>query len=987
MRIGTWNIRTLAIPGGCDVLAKELSRYNLDIVVLQETKWPYAGKINTKEYVIYYSGTDNGRYYGGVGYAVKKAISESVIGFTPINERMCNIRLSGRFQNISLISIYAPTEDAEEEEKDAFYGILEEEVNKLPQYDIKIVIGDANAKVGREEIWTEVAGKESLHESTNENGLRLLTFASSANMKICSTMFPRKQIHKATWASPDGKTNNQIYHVLIDNRHFSSVTNVRTIRGAEFGTDHYLVLISLRQRINVNKKKAARKEQMDTEKIKVPEVQREFTIKLTNRFQILEDESIIGTQIAEPNMIEEKWKKLQMVVNDTVKEVCGQKKKMKKNPWFTDECQAAVDKRREVKHKWLESRREENEGQESRELRAEYGEANRNTRLILRRCKRDFLSGKLTKAESDRTTNNTRDLYRTIRFFKTGFSARNYGIKDKNGNLVLDKESGTKVWKDYFEELLNCDLSENRNVEENVNYQHVQPQVLPPSEQDVEEAVKQLKCNKAPGEDGITSDIIKGGGQILVKEIHKLIASAWEKEIVPEEWKEALIIPLHKKGDKQLCSNYRGISLLNTVYKIFSKILLSRLNPYTESIIEEQQTGFMKGRSTIDQVFLLKQVVSKYWEFNKSFCGIFIDFKKAYDSIDRDALFKKMEKHGIPDKLIRLARVCISDSKAKVRVDGEISANFLINTGVRQGDGISPTLFNIAIEGALQKIKNLKRGVKLGIDLNILAFADDVVILSERMGDLSMLAEIFIEECRTVGLELNEEKTKIINFGRNANNRNVEVKIANYSIGCTDSFKYLGVTVNSSNLEDVEIQTKLVNANKCFGACHTLLSSRLLSKCTKIRIYKTIIQPVLMYGSETWILTKRNESRLIVFENKVLRKIFGPINDEGVWRIRKNRELRTLYQDPDIIALIKSNRISWLGHVLRRDEGTRLKEIYQAVPAGRRPLGRPKIRWDDQVREDVTKCGGTADLAEDREAWKRLIYEAKNRLRFVTPQQ
>ncbi|RZF39675.1 hypothetical protein LSTR_LSTR001196 [Laodelphax striatellus] len=180
-----------------------------------------------------------------------------------------------------------------------------------------------------------------------------------------------------------------------------------------------------------------------------------------------------------------------------------------------------------------------------------------------------------------------------------------------------------------------------------------------------------------------------------------------------------------------------------------------------------------------------------------------------------------------------------------------------------------------------------------------------------------------------------------------------------------------------SNYRDLEIQCKLANANKSLGACTKILSSKLLSRCTKLRLYKTIIQPVLLYGSETWVLSKRNEGRLVIFERKVLRKIFGPVCEDGVWRIRKNRELRALYQEPDIIALIKAKRISWLGHVLRREEGTRLKEVCKAVPAGRRPLGRPKLRWLDQVGRDVVRCGGTIGMAEDREEWRRLVYEAK----------
>ena len=122
----------------------------MDVVALQETRWPREGRINTKNYFIYYSGCEDNRYYGGVGFAINKKILDAVIHFEPINERMCNIRLRGKFYNISLVSIYAPTEESEDEEKDQFYDLLEETVGKLPSYDLKIILGDANAKVGRE---------------------------------------------------------------------------------------------------------------------------------------------------------------------------------------------------------------------------------------------------------------------------------------------------------------------------------------------------------------------------------------------------------------------------------------------------------------------------------------------------------------------------------------------------------------------------------------------------------------------------------------------------------------------------------------------------------------------------------------------------------------------------------------------------------------------------------------------------------------------
>lgn len=203
-----------------------------------------------------------------------------------------------------------------------------------------------------------------------------------------------------------------------------------------------------------------------------------------------------------------------------------------------------------------------------------------------------------------------------------------------------------------------------------------------------------------------------------------LIIDIWETENIPDEWKEALIVPIFKKGDKHNCNNYRGISLLSTSYKVLSKIILKRIETYTDSLIEEHQSGFIKGRSTTDQLFIVKETIAKYWEFNKECYLLFIDFSKAYDSLNRSEIWYKMEKFGIPRKLIRLVKMTVTGSKCKVLVDGDLSTPFEVDTGVRQGDGLSPTIFNIALEETLEKVHRTEGGVTIGKKINILAFAD-----------------------------------------------------------------------------------------------------------------------------------------------------------------------------------------------------------------------------------------------------------------------
>ena len=121
---------------------------------------------------------------------------------------------------------------------------------------------------------------------------------------------------------------------------------------------------------------------------------------------------------------------------------------------------------------------------------------------------------------------------------------------------------------------------------------------------------------------------------------------------MPQEWKESIIVPIHKKGDRMDCNNYRGISLLSTSYKILSNILLSRMTPYANEIIRDYQCGFRSNRSIVDHIFSNRQVLEKKWKYNKDICQLFIDFEKAYDSIKRESLYDILIKCVVPKKLV-----------------------------------------------------------------------------------------------------------------------------------------------------------------------------------------------------------------------------------------------------------------------------------------------------------------------------------------------
>lgn len=190
--------------------------------------------------------------------------------FAAVSDRICYIRIAGRLFDLVNINCYAPTEDKNDDIKDIFYEKLEAVYDSLPIHCVKMVVGDFNSKVGRENSFRPTIGPDSLHNISNNKGTRLINFASSKNLIVSSTYFPRKAIHKHTWKSPDGRTQNQIDHILINKRHGSCIHKVRSYRGADADTDHYLLYAKFILRLSVKCKMASKKarERFNVQKLK-----------------------------------------------------------------------------------------------------------------------------------------------------------------------------------------------------------------------------------------------------------------------------------------------------------------------------------------------------------------------------------------------------------------------------------------------------------------------------------------------------------------------------------------------------------------------------------------------------------------------------------------------------------------------------------------------------------------------------------------------
>lgn len=964
---GTWNVRTLNRTGALRSLLSVLQQYNVAITALQETRWTHSGIMDLKTHTVLSSGSSNERREFGVAFIIEKKMKPLILDFKPVCNRICTLRIKTRLQNISLINAHAPTEDKTDDEKEEFYQNLANTIRVIPSNDIKIVLGDMNAKIGKEEELLGVIGKHSLHNVTNDNGSRLVDLASSNAMVVSSTMFPHKDIHKMTWHSPDGVTNNQIDHVLIERRGATSILDVRTMRGACCGSDHYLVKVKYRARITTKQRRRQRQPKYDIDKLRLEERRDAYQNVVVQNLREREEEL--------PN-INDKWERIKNSIKGAAEDTLGWAPSQPRNDWFDQDCRSAIEERNQSHREYTE--------RPTRARMEVFKIKRRAADKLCRKKKREYLNRRILQLQQDFEEGRIRQAYKGIRQVSNKFQPSTDICRDMHGNLLADPDRIKERWREYFQNLLNPTPTVN---EDPLMEAFIIPQddiiIEPPSLDEVHDAVKMQKSNKSPGIDGITAELLKEGGQQLLSSLHELICNIWEEETIPDDWKKAIICPIYKKGDKLTCKNYRGISLLSTSYKTFTTLVKQKLEPIAESLIGEYQAGFRKNRSTSDQLLALKQILEKTWERGVDIYQIFVDFQQAYDSIIRERLYQILSELGVPSKLVRLIKCATNNSLAKVKIQNAVTDEFEVRQGLRQGDGLAPMLFNLALEWVIRKT-SVQRSVSIAThSVQLLGYADDVNIVGR-----SLLAakEAYVElkeAAKDIGLNINEEKTKVMQqsrAGRLRMGRNITIDEHNLEV--VDKAVYLGSTITKRNEEKEEVTRRILLANRAFYAQKQILNSRFGHRKTKLLLYKTVIRPVLCYGSETWTMTQDIEERVNRFERKVLRCILGPTREDGIWRRRYNSELYEIFDDPELSTYIKINRLRLAGHVIRMDDNRIPKRLMLAEISGNRPVGRPRRRWMDSVTadaEELLNVRNWRQAARERQPWKNALEEAKAR--------
>lgn len=961
--IATWNVRGTFEEGAIKRLTNELKKYKVDVVALQETKQKGNDISDINGYTFFKSGGADRRL--GSGFMVSDKIRAAVVNFQPISDRISCLRLKGKYQNISLVNIHAPTEKKQLEVKEQFYETVDKIYEKIPKYDLKIVLGDCNAEVGREIAYQPTIGKYSLHEESNENGRLLVDFAMSRDMKIKSTHYQHKEIHKGTWMSPDGNTINQIDHVLIENRGEACIKDVRSYRGPDMDSDHFLVGVKLQQIIPTNKitKKINRK-RFKKLNLQDKPTQEKYKEIMNNMLQI-EKEHL---------SIEERLKEIHESIEKVVNEI-GSNQKNIRQEWYDIECEYEVKEKEKARQLMLQSGTAEN--------KRKYEDQRRKCKALCREKKRKHKLKMLEELEEKYKNKEIRNFYQGTKRVKRGHQPRTSMCKDKQGNLIGDTQKIKERWAEYFEELLNIQRGNGNASDNGPLHDENEDNEQAPENEEIEKVIQQLKNNRCAGADEIQAEMVKHGGKNLQNMLCKLIQEIWRKEEMPREWKEAIICPLFKKGEKENCENYRGIALLSVLYKILATCIKNKLVNHAENKLGEYQSGFRRGRSVVDQIYTLKEIQATSYQHKLQTHLLFIDFKQAYDSIEREQLYRALNNLQIPRKLIRLIRMTLQDTINMVKVNGELSRKFIVRSGLRQGDPLSAVLFNLALESTIRTSGINRQSTLYHHWHQCVAFADDLTILTRTKEELRNVTKKIVLAAREMGLKINESKTKYMVWSDNQYEQGGQLTVKvdqnkEYRFKEVETFTYLGTVMTRRPGSEEEIKARISAGSKSAFALKSVISGNMFSRAVKLRIYKTIIRPVVMYGSEVWTLKKREQIMLGVWERKILRKIFGGKKVDGIWERRTNKELQEMYSEADIIGVVKAQRIRWLGHLIRMGRERVPNKIWTADVGGRRRQGRPRSQWKTEVQEDLNRLHiqNWREKATNRKEWALVARQA-----------
>ena len=418
------------------------------------------------------------------------------------------------------------------------------------------------------------------------------------------------------------------------------------------------------------------------------------------------------------------------------------------------------------------------------------------------------------------------------------------------------------TWRSHFYALLNRHFKPNPNVETNIdNFLANNKNVFNSlnykiTQKEISESISDLKSKKAPGADGILNEMLKTAHPFITKQLELLFNAIFTSSVFPDIWRIQILNPLHKKGDIYQPENYRGIAIGSCLSKLFLSILHGRLVKFadTNKLIPIHQIGYRKGSRTTDHILTLKSIIDKFINQlpRRYLFACFVDFKSAFDTVWRKALFFKLLKYDIGGNFLSIIQNMYSDVQYRVKIDNLLSPPIESCVGVKQGCVLSPLLFNLYLSDFPQIFDDSCDPVSINqFKLNCLMFADDVVLLSETASGLQNCINQMSNYCSMWQLSVNISKTKVVIFNKGGHRiSRFTFSLHDETIEIAQSYTYLGIVFASSGSFKQACNALTDKAKKAFFKLRMLNPHK--NAILTIKLFQMLIMPIVTYGSEVW---------------------------------------------------------------------------------------------------------------------------------------
>lgn len=954
--LATFNANSLLKPGKVKQLTTILAKHKIFIAAIQETRFPDSAPFESDGFRIFKSKTERRILKGvphlGTGFIVDKRILPSITDFKPISNRLCTLSFKCTNKIYTIVNAHAPIDIdniKDPETVETYWELLENKIREIPKNHVIILLGDFNAQLGKEPEFQDIIGKYPAHKKTKKNGQRLVQLCRNTGLLLKSTFFCKSVKRMKTWTSPNPLIGEfQLDHVAISRNSVKEIRDVKVLRGANLDSDHYL------SKIRMNFIPKTFRPLTDIKRL------RPNTEKLR-----LESKEFSNVLSKHPNIT---FTELESLMTKTALQIAPQTRKPR-HAWWSPECDNALDRRLQAWKNWSAKKTPENF--------ALFVQARKEASRIIRSVKRNYNKSQMSAIEEHFAQHKTRNFYQTFKRNLTKYTPPSLNFIDpKTKKIAHSDDENCHLLAQYFENLLNCPppiTHFDKTTSKTTN-----PDSSPPDLEEIKSIVRSLKNNKASGENGIIAEHWKLADDTVLLHLEELLKQIWSTSQIPADWTTALIHPLHKKGDKKDVNNYRGISLLSVSYKILSKALLKRAEKQLDHQIGEYQAGFRKSRSCIDQIFCLKSIISRSKSRNIPLYVTFIDFQKAYDCVDRQTLFQILQEFGLDNKTREIIQATLTGTSSKVKFRSSISDPFQIKTGVRQGDGLSPLLFNCALEKVIRDWRTevhkhkIPSGVTIGrirsgISIDCLAFADDLALFAQTPESATAQINFLQDAAAKVGLQISYSKTKFISLDKQAPQT---LHTAYGDVHKVDHFKYLGEWISPSHSEKKAMETRIQKLNIALHLTRGIYNKKCISQNAKLRHYQTVIRPEALYAAECLNLNNKGSiQKLEVEERKILRKIYGPIVKENY--VRHNRPNSELYKNCEKLShVIRKRRLAFYGHVHRMDITRLPKQLFDYFL---RLKSQPT--WFTNTRADLQALQISTSDIQGRSAFRTKIKE------------